>query len=68
MIMCVVQVYHMECYKEFGSTTGDHSKNTIHNLYASLEKLLMSNIYIYIYSKLVLKKGDPWQGSPITSL
>ena len=29
----VLKVYCVECCKEFGSTTGDHSKNTIQNIY-----------------------------------
>ena len=30
----VVKVYCVEGCEEFGSTIGDHSKNTIHNLFA----------------------------------
>ena len=31
----VVNVYCVECCKEFGSNIGDHSKNKIHNLFAN---------------------------------
>ena len=48
----VVEMNCVECCKEFGSTTRDHSKNTIHNLFAKSKEQkkktnhLMSNIYI----------------------
>jgi hypothetical protein len=32
--MGIVKVYCVECCKEFEFTTRDHSKNTIHNLFA----------------------------------
>ena len=44
----VVNKHCMECCKEFGSITRDHSKNTIHNLFAKniyRQNHLMSNIH-----------------------
>ena len=34
----VVKVYCGECDKDFGGTSGDHSKNTIHNLFTNFKK------------------------------
>ena len=38
--MRVVNVYCVECCKEFESNIGDHSKNIIHNLFAYWKKKL----------------------------
>ena len=38
----VVKVYCVECCKEFGSTTRDRFKNTIHNLFAKNKNLVTS--------------------------
>jgi hypothetical protein len=46
----VVKVYCGECNKDFGGTRGDHSKNTIHNLFANFKKS-------HIQSTLHIKQG-----------
>jgi ribosomal protein S27E len=40
----VVKVHCAECGKDFGSSTGDHSKSTVHNFFMNFN--LMSTIYI----------------------
>ena len=45
--MGILKVYCVDCCKEFGFTIGDHSKNTIHNLFVQ-KKLnnLISSIHM----------------------
>ena len=42
----VVKMYTVEGYGKFGSTTGDHSKNTIHNLFANVLKITLCLTHI----------------------
>ena len=45
----VVKVHCVGCYKEFGSTTRDHSKNTIHNILAKKKYKQNHLIQMYIF-------------------
>jgi hypothetical protein len=43
----VVKVHNAECGKDFGSSTRDHSKSSIHNLFMNFKKShLMSVVHI----------------------
>ena len=46
--MGILKVYCVECCKEFGFITRDHSKNTIHNLFVQKKQLnhLISSIHM----------------------
>jgi hypothetical protein len=58
----VVKVHYAECGKDFGSSTGNHSKSTVYNFFMNFKKShLMPAIHI---RKLVLEKGDTIRDSP----
>jgi hypothetical protein len=43
----VVKIHSGKCYKDFGGSTGDHTKATTHNLFANFKKShIMSNLHI----------------------
>jgi hypothetical protein len=54
----VVKLQCGDCQKDFGGGSGDHSKNTIHNLFANFKKShFMSNAHIRNWCR---RKGMPW--------
>jgi hypothetical protein len=62
----VVKLQCGECQKDFGGGSGDHSKSTIHNLFANFKKShIMSNAHICNWCR---RKGIPWTEHPQSSV
>jgi hypothetical protein len=58
----IVKLQCGECQKDFGGSSGDHSKSTIHNLFANFKKShIMSNVHIRNWCR---RKGIPWTEHP----
>ena len=62
----IVRLYCVECCKEFGFPIGDHSKNTIHKIYA--KKKLNNHMTSYIYEIGAKGKESNLMMIPNTSL
>ena len=43
----VIKLYFVECCKEFGSTIGDRSKNTIQNMFTNFSKVSSCLTHIF---------------------
>jgi hypothetical protein len=62
----IVKLQCGECQKDFGGGSGDHNKNTIHNLFANFKKShIMSNAHIRNWCR---RKGIPWTEHPQSSV
>jgi hypothetical protein len=62
----VVKLQCGKCQKDFGGGSGDHSKSTIHNLFANFKKShIMSNAHIRNWCR---RKGIPWTEHPQSSV
>jgi hypothetical protein len=62
----VVKLQCGDCQKDFGGSSGDHSKSTIHNLFANFKKShIMSNAHIRNWCR---RKGIPWTEHPQSSV
>jgi hypothetical protein len=57
-----VKLYCWECEKDFGGSSGDHSKTMVHNLFTNFKKShILSNRHVRAWCR---QNGIPWTDHP----